>query len=329
MRKKTNTRVPMSKNKKKVWPEKPKEKYKLSNWSSYNNSLKNRGSLQVWLSDDLEKWWYYKDAQKPGGEKIYSDRSIEFCLTIKHLFGQAYRQTEGFVKSLLVLIGFKVEVPSYTQIQRRSKSIEVDIKVSKQKKGPIHLVIDSTGLKVYGDGEWKVRKHGWTKHRTWRKLHVASDGMDLEIIALSLTDNQSDDAEGGKQVMGEVKEELACIAGDGGYDKKTFRGCLPKGLPQLIPPRKDARDMKGKVPEYDQRDEAVRRIKATSREEWKKEVGYHIRSKSEVNMYRYKTVFGERMNARKFPFEETEVRIKAKILNQFVCLGMPKSYKVA
>lgn len=319
----------MTKSTKKDLTNKPREKYKLSNWSSYNSSLKKRGSLEVWLSDELEKDWYYTGTQKPGGEQLYSDTCIEFCLTIKHLFNLGYRQMEGFVKSLIKLSGMGLKIPSYTQVQRRSKTIKVNIKVRKTTKGPIKLVIDSTGLKVYGEGEWKVRKHGWNKYRTWRKLHVASDGIDLEIISLVLTDNQVDDAEGGKEVMELIKCPMKSVAGDGGYDKRTFRGCLPKGLPQLIPPRRDAVDSKGKVPQYDQRDEAVKRIKSISREDWKKEIGYHIRSKSEVNMLRYKMTFGERMNARKMPFEKTEILIKAKILNQFVELGMPISYKVA
>lgn len=319
----------MGKNNKKRLKDKPNEVYKLTNWSNYNASLKRRGSLMVWLSDDIEKWWYYQKDQKPGGEVVYSDKAIECCLTLKHLFNLGYRQTEGFIRSLFHLSGYYLKVPSYTQIQRRSKDLSVSIKVSQVTKGPIQLVIDSTGLKVYGEGEWKVRKHGWNKYRTWRKLHIASDGVDLEIVSLVLTNNQVDDAEGGKTVMDQVKCPIASVAGDGGYDKKTFRGCLPKELPQLIPPRRDAVNSKGKVPEYHQRDVAVEKIKQTSREDWKKEIGYHLRSKSEVNMYRYKVAFGERMNARKLPFEKTEIRIKAKILNQFVELGMPKSYKVA
>ena len=318
----------MNKSTKKDLTNKPREHYKVSNWSSYNASLKNRGNLSIWLSKDVEKGWYYEGEQNPGGEQIYSDSCIEFCLTIKHLFNLGYRQMEGFVKSLLCMSGLDLRIPSYTQVQRRSKHLKVKIKVRKTIKGPIQLVIDSTGLKVYGEGEWKVRKHGWNKHGTWRKLHVASDGIDLEIISLVLTDNKVDDAQGGKEVMEGVDCPIKSIAGDGGYDKRTFRGCLAKGLPQLIPPRRDAADSKGKIWQYDQRDEAVKRIKSISREAWKKEIGYHIRSKSEVNMLRYKMAFGERMNARKMPFEKTEIQIKAKILNQFVELGMPNSYKV-
>lgn len=319
----------MSKITSKPLDKKTKEVYKLRNWSSYNKSLKSRGSITIWMNDDISSWWYYQEAQCPGGEVVYSDRSIEFCLTMKHLFNLGYRQTEGFVESLFLLCSTVLEVPSYSQINRRSKTLEVDIQVRKTKKEPIQLVIDSTGLKVYGEGEWKVRRHGWSKHRTWRKLHMASDGVDLEIVSVELTDNKVDDSDGGKAVIDKVKCPYHSVAGDGGYDKRTFRGCLPKEVEQLIPPRRDAADSKGKTPEYEQRDKVVRRIKKTSRKEWKKQVGYHIRSKSEVNMYRYKTVFGEKMNARKMVYEKTEVKIKSKILNQFVELGMPISYRVA
>jgi hypothetical protein len=317
----------MGKDTKKQLIDKPREVYKVNNWPEYNKSLKNRGSLSIWLSDDVKESWYYQGLQSPGGEKVYSDTCIEFCLTIKHLYKLGYRQTEGFIKSLFDLMEIQLEVPSYTQMQRRSKHLQVNIRVRKHVKGPIDLVIDSTGLKVYGEGEWKVRKHGWSKHRTWRKLHMASDGIDLEIISLELTDNKIDDADGGVPVMSKVNHPLKSVAGDGGYDKEKFRACIPKGVIQLIPPRRDAVDSKGKKRGYDQRDEAVRKIKATSRGEWKKETGYHIRSKSEVNMMRYKMAFGERMNARKIEFEKTEVQIKAKILNQHVNLGMPKSSK--
>jgi len=310
--------------------DKLREKYKLTNWSAYNKSLKNRGKLRIWLSDDVKSSWLYTASQKPGGEIIYSDVCIEFCLTIKHLYGLAYRQTEGFIEDIFELCGIDLPVPSYSQIQRRSKTVKINIRVRKSTKAPIELVIDSTGLKVYGEGEWKVRKHGWNKHRTWKKLHMGSDGHNLEIIAAVLTGNEVDDAEAGKEIVEEVKEliELKSIAGDGAYDKEKFRKCIPIGVEQLIPPQKNAVLSKKQDPDLARRDDAIRRIAEIGREEWKKETGYHIRSKSEVNMFRYKKIFGGRMHARKTPYEEAEMNIKCKILNQFVEIGMPKSNKV-
>jgi len=314
----------------KILEVKPKEKYKLSNWPAYNKSLKNRGKLTIWLTDDVKESWLYEGKQKPGGEVVYSDVAIEFCLTIKHLFGLGYRQTEGFVEDIFALCGVDLRVPCYTQLQRRSKDIEINIRVRRQAKGKIDLVLDSTGLKVYGEGEWKVRKHGWQKRRTWRKLHMGSDGADLEIISVVLTENNVDDAQAGIDIVKESKqaEDLNSAAGDGAYDKKKFRACIPQGVTQLIPPQRNA-VLSDEDPDLDQRDEAIRRIEEIGRAEWKKEKGYHIRSKSEVNMYRYKKIFTGQLHARKAPYEDTEIRVKCKILNQFVEIGMPKSYKVA
>lgn len=320
--------MPNHKSKKSKIVDTPKEVYKLRNWSEYNTSLKNRGKITIWLSDDVANSWYYEGERAAGGEVIYSDVCIEFCLTMRHLFKLGYRQTEGFSEDIIEISGLGLLVPSYSQIQRRSKSIEIDIRVRQENKRNIIMVIDSTGLKVYGEGEWKVRKHGWNKYRTWRKLHMGSDGMDLEILSVTLTKNDVDDAEAGKEVIDQLEEQIDSIAGDGAYDKINFRSCLPIDVAQLIPPRKDGVIHKKKAA-LGQRNKAIERIEEIGRAEWKKEVGYHIRSKSEVNMYRYKVIFGQKLKARKSAFEDCEIRIKSKILNKFVELGMPKSYKVA
>ena len=307
---------------------KEREIYKVNNWPIYNKSLVDRGDISIWLSDDVKKGWYYEGVQSPGGELKYSNACIEFCLTIKSLFRFDYRKTEGFLRGLFKLSKTDLQVPSYSQMQRRSKGLEVNIRVRKRSKGPIDLVLDSTGLKVYGDGEWKVRKHGWNQRRTWRLMHMASDGSDLEIIKVSLTGNNTSDSKAGIKLMKQLSCPIRAIAADGAYDSKGFRGCLDPEVLQLIPPRRDGVHSKGKIPEYTQRDESILRIDQTGRKEWKKEFGYHIRSLSEVNMFRYKTAFGEKMNARTSESEQTEVKIKCKILNQFIELGMPSSYKV-
>ena len=234
----------------------------MTNWSAYNKSLKNRGKLTIWLSDDVKSSWLYKSSQKSEGEIIYSDVCIEFCLTIKHLYGLAYRQTEGFIEDIFKLSGIDLPVPSYSQLQRRSKTVDINIRVRKGRKKPINLVIDNTGLKVYGEGEWKIRKHGWNKHRTWKKLHMGSDGCDLEIISVVLTGNEVDDAEAGKEIVEESEElmTLKSVAGDGAYDKKKFRRCIPTGVEQLIPPQKTAVLSKNQDPDLAERDKAIRRI---------------------------------------------------------------------
>lgn len=307
---------------------KTRENYKVNNWSNYNKSLVNRGDISIWLSEDVKSSWYYEGIQSPGGEMKYSNSCIEFCLTIKCLFRLDYRKTEGFIRGLFKLIKLNLEVPSYSQMQRRSKDLKVNIRVRKGGKGAIDLVLDSTGLKVYGEGEWKVRKHGWNQRRTWRLMHMGSDGSNLEILSVSLTGNNTSDSKAGIELMKKLSCPIKTIAADGAYDSKGFRGCLEPDILQLIPPRRDGVYSKGKIPEYVQRDESILRINQIGRKEWKKEIGYHIRSLSEVNMYRYKTAFGEKMTARTPQAEQTEVRIKCKILNQFIELGMPSSYRV-
>lgn len=305
-----------------------REKYRITNWSSYNESLKNRGKITFWFSDEVKENWYYNGEQKPGGKIEYSESTIEFILIVKYLYSMCYRQTEGFVSDLLKLMSIdNLVVPSYSQIQRRSGEIEIDMRIRKWKKGKINVVIDSTGLKVYGEGEWKVRQHGWNKHRTWRKLHMGSDGKDLEILSAILTGNEIDDATAGTQLINEIEEQVEKVAADGAYDKIKIRCGLPTHIIQLIPPQKNAViSADGKM---EQRNKAINRIAEIGREKWKEEVGYHIRSKSEVNMFRYKIVFTEKMKSRKTKFEETEVKIKSKILNKFVDIGMPISIKVS
>ena len=308
--------------------DKPKEKYKLSNWSSYNQSLVNRGNVTLWLSDDIKDSWYYEGQRDPGGVVRYSDLAILFCLTMRSLYGLGYRQTAGFILGLFKLIETDLEVPDYSQIHRRSCDIAIYIRIKNKSKKRLDVVLDSTGLKVYGEGEWKVRKHGVSKRRTWRKLHMCSDGEDLEIVSVGITENNVDDAQGGISLIDQVEQPINSCAGDGAYDKGKFRKCLPQNTIALIPPQRNAVVSNGEEEHLKQRDQAIATIEQVGRQQWKQQMDYHIRSLSEVNMYRYKTIFGGNLKARKPPYEENEVRVKCRILNQFVAIGMPKSYKV-
>ena len=308
---------------------KAKEKYRLSNWSEYNKSLKNRGSLTIWFDDQVRDNWLYNGAQKPGGKKIYSDIAIGFCLTIRSLFHLPYRQTEGMVGSLLQLMGVILPVPSYTQFNRRTKHLNIQLGSSSSKEA-IDIAVDSTGLKVYGEGEWKVRKHGWCKHRTWRKLHIAVNTQTLAIAAVTLTGNELDDASQVKPLLEAIPAKVNSFRGDGGYDKKKVRELLAnEHIQQIIPPQENA-VIKDQTKAFAmERNEAIRQIQQTDRSTWKKEVGYHQRSLAEVTMYRYKTLFTGTLQSRKIEYEQQEVAFKCSLLNRINDLGMPKSYKVA
>jgi len=309
-------------------PPKAKESYRLSNWSQYNESLKNRGSLTIWFDDQVKEDWLYNGAQKPGGKQIYAEVAIAFCLTIRSLFHLPYRQTEGMVRSLLVLMTVPLPVPSYTQFNRRTRHL--NIQLGSSSKEAIDIAVDSTGLKVYGEGEWKVRKHGWCKHRTWRKLHIAVNTTTLAIEAVTLTGNEADDASQVKPLLEAIAAKVQSFRGDGGYDKKKVRELLAnEHSQQIIPPQENA-VIKDQTKAYAmERNQAIRQIQQTDRSTWKKQVEYHQRSLAEVTMYRYKTLFTGTLQSRKIEYEQQEVTFKCSLLNRICELGMPNSYKVA
>ena len=143
---------------------------KVVNWGQYNKSLKSRGSISIWVDEKLEESWYDQGPSQAGGQYEYSDSCIVILYQLRAVYGLPFRQLEGFANSLLELMGLCLRVPCYTQICRRGKGLQVDLAAPKR-QGGLYLVIDSTGLKVYGEGEWKVRKHGYSKRRSWRKLH--------------------------------------------------------------------------------------------------------------------------------------------------------------
>ena len=165
--------------------------YKTRNWPAYNEALKRRGSLTIWF--DPEMTWDGTPTGKRGRQPAYSDGAIQTCLTMKVLFGMALRQTTGFVESLLRLIGLDWAVPDFSTLSRRQKTLKVNIPY-RGSQGPLHLLIDSTGIKVEGEGEWNARKHGGPKRRVWRKIHIGIDEKTLEIRAAEFTTSDVGDA---------------------------------------------------------------------------------------------------------------------------------------
>ena len=306
-----------------------KDKYKIVNWSTYNESLKQRGSITIWFSEEAVKSWEYQGKRERGGKIIYSDTAIKTCLVIRKVYGLKLRQTEGFMNSLIGLLKVECGIPDYSQMSRRAKTLELPLKRF-NKDEALDIVVDSTGLKVYGEGEWKVRKHGWSKHRTWRKLHIGIDPNTQEIVAEVLTDNSVDDAETVGDLLKQISNTIKSFRGDGAYDKTKVRVLLAEqDVGQIIPPQLNAVVRKIPDPALKQRDESIKRIAVIGRVKWKQEVGYHKRSLVEVAMFRYKTILGDKMMSRTFKNQETEARIGCLILNEMTKLGMPISRKAA
>lgn len=270
---------------------------------------------------------------KRGRPTLYHDQAIITALTLSKLFHLRLRQTKGFLRSLFRLLNIALPVPDSSTLCRRRKILDVPIRAAKkEKREPLHVVIDSTGLKVYGDGEWKVRQHGYSKRRTWRKLHLAVDEASGEILSGKLTGNDTHDGEMLFPLLGKVEESVRQLSGDGAYDSHdAYEKLRKQGIRTTIPPRRDARikrhgNAKG---EKSARDEVLRSIRRLGRKRWKVESGYHRRSLAETMMFRYKMIFGDHLSARIFESQQAEAALCCRALNIMTALGMPDSYAVA
>lgn len=309
----------------------PKKKtYRLTNWPHYNKALIQRGAITLWLNEQTLAEWYYEGPQLPGGIYRYSDTCIRCALSIRAVLGLAFRQTQGLINSLLEVMKLDLQPPSYTQLCRRQAKLRMVFEASQSPPASgrsLHLVVDSTGLKVFGEGEWKVRKHGPEKRRTWRKLHLAVDESTNDIYAVELTTNAVSDAEMVKPLLAAIKQPIAKLGGDGAYDQIKVYDVLAEGKIQpLIPPRVNAVTWIDKAGNdlIHPRNEALKQIGRLGLVSWKKQIGYHRRSLAETAMFRWKTTFGDRLSARLLSHQQIEACIKASCLNRFAQLGLPK-----
>ena len=249
--------------------------YRVRNWSEYNEALKNRGSLTFWFSQEAIEKWYYDGPTQQGAQFDYSDLAIETALTFRSLFRLPFRQTQGFVQSLIDAMRLALQAPDYTTLNRRQKGLTVDLCVQ-ELTGPVYVVVDSTGAKVFGEGEWKVRQHGWSKRRTWRKLHLAVDEATGQILGETLTTNGVDDASQVDPLLDQIQQEIETLGADGAYDKKKVYDTLKNPPNQetpilpIIPPRRDAKIWQHgncKDPPLP-RDENLRGIRKIGRKGW-------------------------------------------------------------
>ena len=310
------------------------KRYRVGNWSEYNKSLINRGSLTVWFDQDsLQKWASTGEAKKRGRPQIYSDDAIVMLLVIREVFHLPLRALQGFAHSVFSLMGLDLQVPSYTQICRRSQKL--DRKLSRLKRrGPINLIFDSSGLKIFGEGEWKVRKHGASKRRTWKKIHFAVDANSQQIICCKLSERDDGDAQVAESMLDEIQASLGTVFGDGAYDAHSFRAAVHVlGGKVLVPPPKHARYKHAKDGWERERDASLAEILGlggdeTARKLWKKLTGYHTRSLGETAFFRLKQVIGGDLKSRVRESQLTEVQCKAMALNRMSELGLPRGHWV-
>lgn len=311
---------------------KPTATYRLRNWQEYNRALVQRGSLTVWLTADVVAAWRPRVATgKRGHPRRYTETAIVTMATLQEIYHLPLRQTEGLLRSLLALLQVGLPVPDYSTLSRRRATLEVALPRTRRQEA-LHVVVDSTGVKVFGEGEWKVRQHGYTYRRTWRKVHVGVDEASGEIVAAAVTTNNYGDSQLLPDLLAQVDDPIAQVSGDGSYDRRTcYEAIRERQARATIPPQRNA-----KIWQHGNtqaaglaRDENLRRIRQVGRAAWKRESGYHRRSLAETTMGRLKGIFGDRVAARSFGGQAAQVLVRCATLNQMTQLGMPDSYKVA
>jgi Transposase DDE domain len=302
-----------------------KQQYRIRNWADYNKALVGRGSLTLWIDTrSTNTWLDHSCPQRRGRQRTYTDAAILCALLLREAYHLPLRSTQGLVSSILRLMKVRLPVMHYSTLSRRARTLELSFAVPKKIR---HLVIDSTGLKVYGEGEWKVRTHGADKRRTWRKLHIAMDARTHQLTASSITDKDLLDRNALSGLLEQTTSEIERVCADGASDfEQCYRAIKKRHALALIPPRADA-VIRGKSP-FEQRDENVREIKSKGRKEWKRESTYHRRSLVETAFLRLKLIFGDRLRSRRTDTQQTEAMTRCLAMNRMTTLGMPQSYAI-
>ena len=309
----------------------PKARYKIDNWAEYDAALQRRGSLTVWVTPEALAAWTPARSGKRGRPRSCSDIAIEAGLMLRLAFGRPWRQTEGMLKSVMGLLGLELPVPDHTTFSRRGVDLGVAAAL-KRADGSVTVVIDSTGLKVFGAGEWLHEKHGGKPRRTWRKLHLAIDPDSGEILASELTTTDEGDASRVGPLLDQIDRPISAVFADGAYDGKPVYRFVAGHTPDaagVIPPRSTAVPSATADTEPTQRDRHIQLIEERGRLGWQRAVGYGKRSLVEVAVFRYKALIGRSLRARSLPAQKVEATAGCKVINIMTGLGMPISRRVA
>ena len=303
--------------------------YQVKNWPEYNEALVKRGDLTFWLNASvLAEWKQSEPTGKPGRPKTFSDSAVECMLALRSIFRLPLRGTEGLMRSLFALLGVATEVPTFATLSRRQGRLTIDLGAIPSGE-PIHLLVDSTGLKVFGEGEWKVRQHGIGKRRAWRKLHLGVDAKTRQIVSVELTDKDTADSQVLPRMLASIQCEIEKVGADGAYDTWKCRYAIhQRGASAVIPPRQDAVLSDRDHPAAKERNEAIEHRDGWGDKHWKKESGYHARSLVETAMFQVKTTFGAETQAREIQNQIAEAVMKSKILNTFIQQGLPETIKI-
>jgi hypothetical protein len=307
-----------------------KTAYRARNWPDYDKSLRDRGDITLWISQDAIDAWMAPKSGKRGAQPIYADIAIETAFTLRLLFRLPLRQAEGLLGSVLKLMGLALPCPDHTTLSRRNATFESRRFVSWETQGPVDVIVDSTGLKVCGQGEWHTQKHGEKKQKRWKKLHIGADGQG-QIIASTVTESHEQDPSQVPALISQVERGIARFIGDGIYDQAPVYAAVETHAPGaqvIIPPRKDAVLSPSAMTTPSQRDQHLLVIEHEGRFAWKRTSGYYAQSQAENAFSRFKRTFGGGLRAKRDASQEREASLACQLLNRMLELGRPQSYAI-
>jgi hypothetical protein len=315
----------------------PRQKHKVTNWPAYDASLRQRGSLTVWFTDEAIAAWTAEPRTTRGGQPWYSALAILTALTLRAVFRLALRQTEGLIGSVIRLLGLDLPVPDHTTLSRRAATLDVPRPRSSNTEAgrdaeTVHLLVDSTGLKLCGPGEWLIEKHGTKTRRSWRKLHIGMDAGTGQIVASLLTGREADDGAQVGPLLDQVAGPVASFTGDGAYDQDSVYARIAERHPAavvIVPPRATGVPSRTAEREPTQRDRHLQLIAERGRMGWQKASGYTKRARAETAISRFKRVIGDGLRSRTEERRATEVDVAVHVLNRMLELGRPKYVRIA
>jgi transposase len=304
-----------------------KQHYKITNWAKYNRSLIDRGNIFLYFTANVRSNWHNGSRETGGRPRDYSAASIELFLMLRTLLKLPLRRTQGFMEGLLEELNWNVRCPNYSLVCRRAPELKNKLERFLKSSEPIHVLVDSSGLKIFGEGEWKMRTHGKSKRRTWRKIHIGVDRKTKAIVTTKLTKATVGDSSVIAKLLDRISN-LEGMTGDGAYDANPVYAYLnERKASAIIPPDENAVVSKR---HSEVRNNAVEFIKNKgdndqARKIWKKNVGYYQRSNVENAFFRLKTIFDSTLHSRRLPNQEIETLMRCHLLNRMTQIGMPIS----
>ena len=304
----------------------------MTNWAAYEAGLRARGSLTIWFSDAAIEAWRAEPRTGRGGQPRYSALAITTALTLRAVFRLALRQTEGPIASILQLLGLDLAVPDHSTLSRRAETLALPRPGAGRNGEPVHLLVDSTGLKLCGPGEWLVEKHGMRTRRGWRKLHLATDADTGRIVALELTDKDADDGSQVGPLLDRAEGAVASLTGDGACDRDDVHAGVAARHPDaevIVPPRSSAVPSDTAQTAPTRRDRHLRLIAERGRMGWQRASGYNGRALVEADISRWKRVIGDGLRSQTDGRQDTEVAVAADALNRMLQLGRPEYVRIA